>query len=88
VKCDGEEADDGMPDDLLLDARQLEKDLDPLMRDDVRLPVPSNAQLRYRVVSDEGEVRFADASPGLRPEFGRLIQFTRRIATEFCGLDR
>jgi hypothetical protein len=88
VKCDGREAEKALPDDLLLDARQLERDLGPLMEDDLRLPAPANAQLTYRVVSDEGEINFADASPGLPPELGRLIQFSRRVAREHCGLDR
>jgi hypothetical protein len=35
-----------------------------------------------------GGVRFADASPRLPPELGRLIRFTRAVATRSCGLDR
>ena len=86
VKCDGRE--ELIPDDILLDARQLERELAPLMEDDLRLPVPRTALLRFRVVSDEGEVTFADASPNLPPELGKLVQFTRRVAREACKLDR
>jgi hypothetical protein len=88
VKCDGKDARKPMPDELLLDARQLERELVPELEDDLRLRIPSNALLRYRVVSDEGDIRFADASPGLTPELGQIIQLTRRLAREFCGKAR
>jgi hypothetical protein len=86
VDCDGERHD--LPNELLLDARQLAKDLGPLLDRNVRLPVPENALQRYRVFNDKGEIRFADASPNLPPEFGRVIQITRRIAIESCGRPR
>ena len=86
VECDGEER--PFANELLLDARQLAKDLEPLLDRRTRLPVPSQALLRFRVFNDVGEVRFADASPRLPPELGRLIVLTRAIAQDSCGRDR
>ncbi len=86
VECDGRER--PFDNDLLLDARVLTRDLQPLLKRRLRLAVPEAALLRYRVTGEEGEVRFADASPRLPPELGRLIRFTRAVATRSCGLDR
>lgn len=66
----------------------LARDLQPLLDRGVRLPVPDAALLRYRVTGEAGTVRFADASRGLPPEFGRVVQFTRAVAVEACGLER
>jgi len=86
VECDGAER--TLPAGLLLDARELTEDLQPILARNARLPVPPAAILRYRVVGEAGAVRFADASPRLPPELGRLIRFTRAVATQSCGLDR
>ncbi len=86
VECDGRER--PFDNDLLLDARVLTRDLQPLLKRRLRLGVPEAALLRYRVTGEEGEVRFADASPRLPPELGRLVRFTRAVATQSCGLDR
>ena len=86
VECDGRER--ALPNDLLLDARALVRDLEPLLARRVRLPVPRTALLRYRVTGEAGTVAFADASPGLRPELGRVVRFARAVATRACGLDR
>jgi hypothetical protein len=86
VTCDGDEQ--PLPNELLLDARQLNEDLEPLLERRTRLAAPPSALLRYRVFNDAGEARFADASPRLPPELGRLVQLTRQIAREACGRDR
>jgi hypothetical protein len=88
IDCDSREAKKGISDADLLDARQLAKDLAPLMDKNLRLPEPSNALLSFRVISDEGEVHFADASPGKPKEFSQLLLLTRKVAMESCGLDR
>ena len=82
VKCDGEEQ--PISDDVLLDARQLERELAPLLEEDLTLPIPPDSLLRYRVLSDEGVIRFADRSPNIPPELGKLVQFTRKVAREAC----
>jgi hypothetical protein len=86
VTCDGRER--PLSNELLLDARDLAEDLQPLLDRGLRLPAPSAALLRYRVIGEAGEVRFADASPRLPSELGRLVRFTRAVARESCGRDR
>jgi len=86
VECDGAER--PFANALLLDARQLAADLEPLLERRTRLPVPTQALLRFRVFNDAGEVRFADASPRLAPELGRVIALTRSIARDSCGRER
>ena len=86
VECNGEEQ--AFANELLLDARQLAEDLEPMLERGTRLPAGQGTLVRYRVFNDVGEIRFADASPRLPPELGQLIVLTRRIAKESCGLDR
>ena len=86
VRCGGAER--TLPNDLLLDARDLTRDVQPLLERNARLPIPPTAILRYRVTGEGGGVRFADASPRLPAVLGRLIRFTRAVATRSCGLDR
>jgi hypothetical protein len=87
VRCDGG-AEKAISSDDLLDARQLEKDLAPLLDRGLRLAPRSGSLLRYRVTGGEGEVRFADNSQGQPRTFAELIRFTRRIAMSACGRDR
>ncbi|HEX2085277.1 MAG TPA: hypothetical protein VHF89_06305 [Solirubrobacteraceae bacterium] len=87
VRCDGGEEIEIASEDLL-DARQLAKDLEPLLGRGLRLPPREGSVLRYRVTGGEGEVTFADNSRGQPEPFARLVQFTRKMATEHCGLDR
>jgi hypothetical protein len=86
VECDGAER--PLANALLLDARQLAADLEPLLERRTRLPPAQGSIVRYRVFNDAGEVRFTDASPRLPPELARVIVLTRRIARESCGRDR
>ena len=86
VECDGKE--EPLPNDLLLDARDLTRRLLPVLDKDPKLPIPENALLRFRVEGETGTATFADASPGLPPELGELILLTRRIAKASCGKER
>ena len=86
VECNGVKKD--LPNDLLLDARDLSRRLLPILDRSPNLAVPSTALLRYRVEGETGTARFADASPGLPKELGELIRLTRRIAMQSCGKQR
>ncbi|CAA9529100.1 MAG: hypothetical protein AVDCRST_MAG85-3504 [uncultured Solirubrobacteraceae bacterium] len=86
VECDG--AEKPFANELLLDARQLAEDLEPLLDKRTRLPEAQGSIVRYRVFNDLGEVRFADSSPGLPSELGQLIRLTRQIARDACGRRR
>ncbi|HEX2085503.1 MAG TPA: hypothetical protein VHF89_07465 [Solirubrobacteraceae bacterium] len=87
VRCDGGEEVE-IPSEDLLDARRLAEDLKPLLDRGPRLPPRAGSLLQYRVTGEEGEATFADNSRGLPEPFARLIRFTRKLATERCGLDR
>jgi hypothetical protein len=89
VRCDGGEPRQ-MADGRLLEARDLARDLAPLLDRGLHLqPAPgSESLLRYEVLGGEGEASFADTSPELPPALARVQRFTRTVARESCGLDR
>ncbi|HWT95735.1 MAG TPA: hypothetical protein VN238_22235 [Solirubrobacteraceae bacterium] len=86
VTCNGTER--PFANDKLLRARELARDLEPLLDRKLTLPTPSGAQLTFRVFNDKGEARFADASAARDPALSRLLAFTRAVAQESCGLPR
>jgi hypothetical protein len=87
VRCDGG---DEVPlhSDRLLEARELARDLAPVLDDEPRLPASDGSLLRYRVLAGEGEASFADTSPRLPPALAEVQRFTRAVARESCGRDR
>ena len=87
VRCDGGE-ERQMAQDRLLAARDLARDLAPVLDDEPRLPAAEGSLLRYRVIAGEGEATFADTSPRLPPALARVQRFTRAVARESCGRDR
>lgn len=86
VECDG--VSKPLENDRLLEARELTRDLLPVLDRNPRLPVPRTALLRFHVTGETGEATFADASPNLPPELGKLVRLTRRIAMSSCGKQR
>jgi hypothetical protein len=86
VTCNGTERPFANAD--LLAARELARDLEPLLDRDLTLPTPPGAQLRFRVFNDKGSVRFADASASRDPALTRLLAFTRKVAQDSCDLPR
>jgi hypothetical protein len=87
VRCDGGEEKPFSNDDLL-DARQVEKDLKPLLDKDIALPAEPGSVLQYRVTGGEGVVRFADNSKDKPEVFAEIMRLTRKLAMEACGRDR
>jgi hypothetical protein len=53
-----------------------------------RLPALPGSVLRYRVVTEDGTVAFADNSRGSPTAFSRMIKLTRDIARGSCRLPR
>jgi hypothetical protein len=74
--------------DQLIDARELQRDLVPLAKRRFALAPGPRSVLRYRVVLEDGSVRFADSSRGQPPPLFRLAALTRAIARGPCGLAR
>jgi hypothetical protein len=86
VECNGTERQ--ITSEQLLDARDLADDLAPLLDEGITLPPGEQSLLRFKVLGGPGTVEFSDSSPGLRPEFARVIAFTRAVAKQACGLER
>jgi hypothetical protein len=72
----------------LIEARELERDLTPLAKRGVALAPGRGSVLRYRVVLEDGSVRFADTSRGQPAPFFRVAKLTRDIARGACRLAR
>ena len=87
VRCDGG-PEKAIASEDLLDARQLAKDLRPLLDRRVQLDPKKGSLLQYRVTGGEGEVGFADNSDRQPKVFAELIRFTRKMAMQACGRDR
>jgi hypothetical protein len=74
--------------DQLIDARELQRDLVPLAKRRLALGPGPGSVLRYRVVLEDGAVRFADDSRGQPPALFRLAKLTRDVARGPCRLAR
>jgi hypothetical protein len=72
----------------LIAAREIERDLEPLAKRRFALPPGRASVLRYRVVLEDGAVRFADDSRGQPPALFRLAKLTRDVARGSCRLAR
>jgi hypothetical protein len=72
----------------LIDARELQRDLGPIAARRLSLSSERGSILRYRVVLEQGAVRFADNSRGQTPALFRVAKLTRDIARGPCGLAR
>jgi drug/metabolite transporter (DMT)-like permease len=86
VVCNGERHE--MASDLLIDAREVERDLEPIADKNLTLPARANSVLRYRIETEQGTVAFADTSGGQPEAFFRAALLVRRLAKEACGLPR
>jgi len=72
----------------LIAARELERDLEPLAKRRFALPPGGDSILQYRVVLEDGTVRFADDSRGQPALLFKLAKLTRDVARGPCGLIR
>lgn len=87
VRCnEGEEH--RMPDDLLLDAREVERELEGPAEEQLTLRPGPGSILRYDVETPTGRVRFADDSRGKVDGMDELAFLVRRVAQDVCGLER
>jgi hypothetical protein len=87
VRCDGGPEKPFSNDDLL-EARQIAKDIAPLLDKGTTLPPRTGSQLRFRIEAGEGVARFADNSADLPRPFAAAMQLTRKLAKEVCGKER
>ena len=75
-----------MPGDLLLDAREIARELN---QDGSRtLPPGRRSVLRYRLRLEDARVAFSDSSRGQAKAMFLTQEFTRKVARGVCGLPR
>ena len=86
VQCNGS-AGLRMPDKLLLDARELQRELADPAKANLDLPAGPQSVLRYDVRTEDGRVRFADDSRG-PAVLDKTAYFTRQVAQQVCKLPR
>ena len=77
-----------LPSAELLDARELQRELAPPSRRELRLAPGPGSLLRYRVRSGNGAVAFSDTSRRQPEVFFHVAAFTRKVAVAVCGLPR
>jgi hypothetical protein len=86
VRCDGHRH--PLDADRLLQARQLERDLEPQAQLGLELPPGPGTILSYRVRMEGGTIAFSDRSRDVPPAFQRLAAFTKDVAEQVCGIER
>jgi hypothetical protein len=73
---------------LLLDARDVVRSLTEETLANEVLPPSPRALLRFRLRTEDGSVTFSDVDGARDPDLGRLLELTREIAQDVCGLPR
>jgi hypothetical protein len=86
VTCNG--AKHEIPNDKLLDARKLTRELSPQAELHLVLPPRPGTVLSYKVRMEAGTVAFSDTSRPLPSEFAELEVFTKSVSEDVCGLRR
>ncbi len=87
VRCNGGKERD-LGDARLLGARDLARELVRYARRHLALAPGPSAVLTYRVLLEDGTVRFSDTSRGQSLVLRRVAFFTREVAQSVCGLPR
>jgi hypothetical protein len=86
VTCNGSKHE--IPNEKLLDARKLTRELSPQAELHLVLPPRPGTVLSYKVRMEAGTVAFSDTSRPLPSEFAELEVFTKSISEDVCGLRR
>lgn len=87
VRCNGDQPKE-MGSERLLEARRIERELEPLAHQKRVLEPGERSILRYTFRLEEGSVEFSDSSPRAPREFLEAAGFTRMLAKQVCGLAR
>jgi hypothetical protein len=83
VTCNGKQRQ--LPGSLLLDARQLQRDLDSAATAGEVLPAGPRPVYAYSVRTPAGTLAFADDSPHQPNAFQRLAYFTLQVDQQVCS---
>jgi hypothetical protein len=70
--------------DDLLDAREVERDIYDLARRGRSYPPTRRGERRFEARTDDGSVRWAEASAGLPPVLSRVELLTLRLSRRLC----
>jgi hypothetical protein len=87
VSCNGGKQ-RAIPGEQLLTARDLARALDKEASLSIDLPPAANSSLRYRVKTQNGNLAFSDTSAHRPRTFDRLVQFTKDVIEDTCGIER
>jgi hypothetical protein len=87
VTCNGGKA-KALPGKMLLDARELARDLEAQAALSIDLPAEKSSTLRYVVRTQSGRVAFSDTSRGRPKTFDRTVVFTKDVIEDVCGIQR
>ena len=77
-----------LPGKMLLDARELARDLEAQAALSIELPKEKDSTLRYVVSTQAGKVAFSDTSRGRPKTFDRAVAFTKTVVEDVCGIQR
>ena len=86
VTCNGRKHE--VSGDMLLEARELTRELSEQAELNLQLPPGPNPVLTYRVRMQAGTVAFSDTSRPLPSSFAELTVFTKHVSEDICGLKR
>jgi hypothetical protein len=86
VECDGRKQ--SISSAQLLEARELARDLAPLLERGLRVEPAPGSLLRLRVTGEQGTAEFADTAAARSPALARVLRFTRTVAMQSCGRAR
>jgi hypothetical protein len=87
VRCNGGKQ-RRLPDPLLIQARELQRQIAEDARDHERYPPGRDGVFTYSVRSEDGTVSWADTSRPLPERYLKLAFLARKIAQGPCGLTR
>jgi hypothetical protein len=86
VTCNGSKH--PIPNERLLDARRLARDLAKQAELHLVLPARPGTVLSYKVRLEAGTLAFSDTSRPLPTAFTQLEVFTKNVSEDICGLHR
>jgi hypothetical protein len=86
VTCNGTEHE--ISGELLLRARELERQMSEQAELNLALEPGANAVLTYKVEMEAGTIAFSDTSRPLPRSFTELTVFTKDVSESVCGIDR
>jgi hypothetical protein len=70
--------------DRLLDAREVERELQPLAEDGASYPATAAGRRRYLARTRDGSVRWGEGAPGVPPIIGKTTLLALQLERQVC----